>query len=338
MQLLGKSIFSQKMDVVAFCSFIPIYGLYFLLQALGITLPENMPAEFFILGWTLVDGSHVYSTFYVSYIDKGVKEKLKLHLIFIPLLIYLTAFGLTYAGSQASFITILAYAAGIHFIRQEFGWMKIATRLDKAAPTWLNWIDKFTVYGMTIFPIVYFFRASNDGFWYQKGDIFLFPDTFSNIVIMFFWPTVIVFLVANLYHTFKTKVFNLTKFLVFINTFFGWYVAKVVVGNPYLAVWLVIFHHGLPYYLIIFKTERVSQNLPILKSLEKLKYPAMYLSCAGFFLIWYSFHWEWDFISSMKKAAPILSAAIYASAVTPQFTHFILDGFIWKRKVGLVHK
>ena len=64
----------------------------------------------------------------------------------------------------------------------------------------------------------------------------------------------------------------------------------------------------------------------------------MYLSCAGFFLVWYTLHWDNNIVATLRKLSPFLQAAIYASAVTPQFTHFILDGFIWKRKVGLVHK
>lgn len=339
MQLLGKYIFSPRLDILAFCSFIPLYIIYFFIKTLGIELPTEVPFAFFILGWTLVDGSHVYSTIYVTYMDREVRQRLKWHLILIPLIIFVTAFGLTYSGNRALFLSILAYSAAIHFIRQEFGWMKIATRLDKNAPNWLSLYDKFTSYAMTVIPLLWFIRETSKGSWYEEGDLLLVPDSIATFGLNLYWPIVILFLVFNIRHSLLTKTFNTTKFLVALNTFFGWYIAKTVVEYPYLAIWLMIFHHGWPYYLIVFKTEKVSHKIGVLKNLGKFKYPVMYLACAALFYVFLKSHCCSGFSRELRAGSgAIFLAAIYAFSITPQFTHFILDGVIWKRKVGIVHK
>jgi hypothetical protein len=336
MQLINKHLFSRTIDFWAFTSFIPLYAVYILIQILGIKLPDSPPAEFYLLGWVLVDGSHVYSTLYITYMDREVRSKLKWHLILVPALIFMTALILAGIGERKIFVHIIAYAAAIHFIRQEFGWMKIATRLDHLAPHWLSTIDKLTSYVMTITPVIWFLRQSQEGFWYQKGDLFRFPDWFSHWALAIFWPTVILFLLTNAYHSYKTKTFNLSKALIFLNTFFGWYVPKVLINHPYLSLWLVIFHHGLPYYIIVFKTERLSQKYSWLNTLGKFKYPLMYLVCAAIFYFFLKSHSNRAIHASFRSLGIWMSALLYAYAVTPQFTHFVLDGFIWKRKVGLV--
>lgn len=336
MRLLGKYFFSRKIDILAFTTFIPVYLLYcFFFETSLFQLPTQPPFWFFILGWTLVDGSHVYSTILVSYSDKDMYQQLKKVFIVVPLALIISAFTFMYSGRPELFFYFLAYLAMVHFIRQEYGWMKIATRFDSAAPPWLMLLDKATAYLMTILPMLWFMRKTQSGFWYRKGDLIAIPDSIAEMAMTLYWPIVTIFLIANIQHSLKTKTINLSKYLVFINTFFGWYMAKVHVQNAYLAVWLMIFHHGIPYYFIVFKTERVSKKFEWMNSLGKFKYPALYLSCAIVFFLFLMGHSGNSYVVQLAKN-PLFQAIIYAIAVTPQMTHFILDGFIWKKKYGLV--
>jgi hypothetical protein len=336
MRLLGKYFFSKKVDLIAFTTFIPVYLLYCIFfETSFVTLPPQPPYWFFILGWTLVDGSHVYSTLLVSYGDKDMFQQLKTLFLIVPIALLVSAFAFMYSGSPALFFYFLAYLAMVHFIRQEFGWMKIATRFDPAAPGWLMNLDKATAYAMTILPMMWFMRKTQSGFWYQKGDLLAIPDNIAEMAMTLYWPVVGVFLITNIYHSLKTKTVNLSKYLVFINTFFGWYMAKVHVQNTYLAVWLMIFHHGIPYYFIVFKTERVSNKIQWVNNLGKFKYPALYLSFAAIFFAFLMSHSGNSYVIQLAQNQT-LKALVYAIAVTPQMTHFILDGFIWKKKYGLV--
>lgn len=339
MKLLDKSILSPREDLIAFTTFIPVYLLYLLLFQFNlVSLPSSPPYYFFLLGWLIVDGSHVYSTLLVSYMDRTIFQNLKWVLILTPLLLYVLTSSLFYFGQEQVFAYFLAYLAMIHFIRQEFGWMKIATRLDAEAPTWLNHVDKIVSYIMTIAPMMWFMRKANSGFWYKSGDLFLVPDDIAYYGFSLFWPAVIVFLAVNGYHTYKTQTFNLTKFLVFINTFFGWYIAKTQTANIYLAVWLVIFHHGIPYYFIVFKTEKISGKYKLKEKLKFLHLPILYLSCVGIFYLFMTNSCCSSAVGFLKTQGNLIKALVLAIAPVPQMTHFILDGFIWKRKRGLVTK
>lgn len=338
MTLIDKTFFSRKVDFLAFTTFIPVYLLYFLVfEVFKAPLPQNPNSYFFLLGWMLVDGSHVYSTYLVSYGDKDMYRQLKPLLYGIPLALIASAFTLQYIGHQQYFYYFLAYLAAVHFIRQEFGWMKIATHFDSQAPGWLNKLDVWSSYGMTILPMLYVTRKEGiNNFWYQKGDLFFTPDIIAHTAINLYWPVVGLFVAGNAYHAYKTRRLNLSKYLVAINTFFGWYMSKVYVQNIYLAVWLMIFHHGLPYYFIVFKTERVSKNISWLQGLGRFKYPAIYAGCV---LVFFGFLWSHamnPYAASMRSSSLFLKSLIYAIAVTPQMTHFILDGYIWKKKYGLV--
>lgn len=336
MQILHKHFFSLKTDILAFTSFIPVYLLYVLFFETGwFAIPQEPPFLFFLLGWALVDGSHVYSTILVSYTDKNIWQQLKPLFLIVPLMLFVSAFAFKYSGSPQYFFYFLAYLAMIHFIRQEFGWMKIASRLDASAPKWLYYIDVNTSYLMTSLPMLWFLRESNAGFWYQKGDLFTIPDSLGQWALYLYWPVITIFLVGNILHTFRTKKINVSKFLVFINTFFGWYMAKVFVQHPYLALWLMIFHHGLPYYFIVFKTERVTQKLKFLDMTGRFKYPLIYLGCVCVFVLFFFSHSGNLYIVNLKKDF-FFGSLVYAIAVVPQMTHFILDGFIWKKKYGLV--
>lgn len=337
MKLLGKYFFSPKIDLLAFCSFIPIYFLFLLIDKTQvIQLPKNPPFLFLLWGWIIVDGSHVYSSLLVTYGDKDMYRQLKTYMWGIPLVIMVTAFTLSYIGKAQYFYYLLAYSAMIHFIRQEFGWMKIASKLDSSTPKWLYYTDVCTSYSMTILPLLWAIRDTVVAQWYRPGDVFGVPLVVAEWALKCFWPIVSVFLLANAYHTFKTKTFNSSKMLVFLNTLFGWYIAKTFTTNPYLAGWFFIFHHGLPYYFIVFKTERVSSQYNWVKSIGKFKFPIMYLGCVLVFYLFLMAHSGNSFVYALKKSHPIFFSLVYCISIMPQLTHFILDGMIWKKKYGLV--
>lgn len=336
MKLLGKYFFSAKIDFLAFCSFIPIYFLFtFIDKTQVIQLPKNPPFLYMLWGWIIVDGSHVYSSLLVTYTDKDMVRQLRPYLWGIPIAIMAAAFTLSFTGQSQYFYYFLAYVAMIHFIRQEFGWMKIASKLDSQAPKWLFYTDVGTSYAMTILPLLWTIRETVVAQWYRPGDVLGVPLFVAEWALKLFWPIVSIFLAANAYQTYKTKTFNLSKMLVFLNTLFGWYIAKTFIQNPYMAGWFFIFHHGIPYYFIVFKTERVSSNVGWLQALGKFKFPVMYLGCVIIFYCFLMGHSGNSFIASLKKD-PFLFSLVYCISVMPQMTHFILDGMIWKKKYGLV--
>lgn len=336
MRIINRHFTTLALDSVAFTSFIPVYLLSLLAYSLpGVEIPASPPFTFILLGWLLVDGSHVYSTLLVSYTDPEIRRSLRGVLIATPICLFAIAFGLHLSGHREKFIIFLALLALVHFIRQEYGWMKLASRFDPETPLWLHRLDSLTSYGMTCLPMLWFLRDSQMGFWYQSGDLFNVPDPIGDAALNLYFPVVAVFLLGNFWHIVKTRRLNVSKFLVFVNTFFGWYMAKVHAPNGYVATWLLIFHHGLPYYFLVFHRERVSR--PFLERLGGLRWPVLYLGCVLAFGVFY-YTISLNPQAMALKNVPVVSSFLYAMTLLPPMTHFVLDGFIWRKKYGLLKR
>jgi hypothetical protein len=253
----------------------------------------------------------------------------------MPLLIFISAVLFFYFGMKSYYIYFVAYLAAFHFIRQEYGWMKISSAFDKTLPNSIATLDKITTYTMTIVPFIWLSRKENAGFWYEHGDVFLIPDIIASIGLYFFWLIVFLFLFFNTIHALKTKTLNLSKFLVFINTFFGWYVSFIFIESGWIRVLYLICHHGIPYYFIVFRTERITQNYILLKSLGRYKYLFLYLACAIFMYFFIQLE-DSSLIYISRKNYRFLNAFFYGFFLTPQLVHFMIDAFIWKKRIGLV--
>jgi hypothetical protein len=300
-----------------------------------IALPAQPPPFYFLFFSLFVDGPHFFSTSYVTYGDSQIFRQLKLLMIATPLLILSAGFVFHYTGHSHYFYMFAAYCAVLHFIRQEFGWMKISSRFEKNAPRWLYHVDVNTSYAMTIIPFLWYTRKSHlYGYWFRQGDLFSVPDSFATMALTFYFPIVAIFLLANAYQTYRTRTFNLSKFMVFLNTLFGWYIARVFVKDLYLGIWLVIFHHSIPYLFVVLKHERASKKMNWLKDLGKYRIPILYITCFLAYTV-YHFLTESEWIREMKNQE-IMNAMILSFIAIPGLTHFILDAFIWKKKYGLI--
>src|SRR5688572_24769411 len=79
-----------------------------------------------------IDVSHVYSTLFRLYWDKQTFKTYKRTLIFIPMIAFVAGLGLHYFDSLI-FWRVLAYVAVFHFVRQQYGFLRLYSR--KEIPT-----------------------------------------------------------------------------------------------------------------------------------------------------------------------------------------------------------
>lgn len=335
MKTIDKHFFSPKLDFIAFSTYIPIVLIYLVLSTFNLDFTQSLPISMMFLGWLLVDGSHVYSTLFITYFDKEAFQESKTKLILTPVLL-LAINCLLFYIKPLYFYRFLANLAMFHFIRQEFGWMKIASRLDDQLPDWIARVDRYCSYVMTVAPMA-LIMTRIDRTWYAKGDLFMIPEWLGNGIFMLLLPAVTIFLGVNIYHTYKTKTFNTAKLLVFINTMVSWYIAKIAGIHPTVAMFIIFMAHGIPYLFIAFKAERVSDKVPFLKKMGAWKYLAMYLFCVGIWLVAAQLHHNKVF-RPFKTPGNFTGYFIIALAWTPAMSHFVIDGFIWKRKRKLVNK
>jgi len=201
----------------------------------------------------LVDVAHVYSTLYRTYFDKAALQQQQTLLYVIPLGAY-AAGVLVYAMDALWFWRILAYVAVFHFIRQQYGFMRLYSRKETNASQWFKSVDTITIYTATIYPILYWHLGSTRNFnWFIEGDFLSFPSTIVLQVC-----TVVYFLIIAAY-SIKEVIFviryrqcNIPRILIITGTIISWYFGIVYYNGDMTFTLLNVVSHGIPYMALIW--------------------------------------------------------------------------------------
>jgi hypothetical protein len=104
---------------------------------------------FLIVG---IDVGHVYSTIYRTYFDKEIIRKNPTLFFLSPVLIYIAGVML-HSVNPILFWRAMAYLAVFHFIRQQYGFLRLYTRNEKQ--NLLKRIDSVMIYSSTLYPLLY---------------------------------------------------------------------------------------------------------------------------------------------------------------------------------------
>lgn len=281
-----------------------------------------------------VDVAHVYSTLFKTYFVKSEVQKRKLLYYGIPALSWGIGLVLFQFGSL-TFWSVLALVAVFHFIRQQYGFMRIYARFEKNDSK--KKIDEVAVYSATIFPMLYWFQTprafswfvENEFSWLQNLPNYLPVITILYVSILFVW------ILKTLIDFFKTKQINIPKTALIIGTYLSWYFGIVYFNNDLVFTFLNVISHGIPYVALIYIREIKQNNsnkFSLFKtSLGVVLFIVVIVSFAFFeeflweILVWNE-HFSWDFQLStlwLQFLIPLL--------VVPQLTHYLLDGFIWRK-------
>src|SRR5688572_6623786 len=97
-----------------------------------------------------IDVSHVYSTLFRLYWDHSTFLKYKRALIVIPVVALTVGIVVHYYDSLV-FWRVLAYIAVFHFVRQQYGFMRLYSRKELPSK-WNRFVDSISVYNATIYP------------------------------------------------------------------------------------------------------------------------------------------------------------------------------------------
>ena len=125
-----------------------------------------------LLAWValvvLIDVAHVYGTLFQTYFDPVRRQQRRTLLWVAPLACYAAGVALHSLGGLV-FWRALAYLAVFHFIRQQYGFLRIYSRHDAAAPG--RWLATALIYYATIYPLLYWHFSPGRNFnWFVDGD------------------------------------------------------------------------------------------------------------------------------------------------------------------------
>lgn len=284
-----------------------------------------------------VDVAHVYSTLFKTYFVKEEVQNKKLLYWGIPTLSWLLGLVLYQFGSLV-FWSALALIAVYHFIRQQYGFMRIYARFE--LNSWSKRIDEIAVYSATIYPMLYWFKTPRAFTWFVENEFTWLknlPDYAYGITVLYF-IILATWVIKTAFEIFKTKQFNIPKIALIVGTYVSWYFGIVYFNNDLVFTFLNVVSHGIPYIALIYIREIRQKETQQLQALSVFKsafgiilFIAVIVGFAFFeeflweILIWRE-HFSLDFKLSSKWFQFLIPLLI-----VPQLTHYLLDGFIWRK-------
>ena len=281
-----------------------------------------------------IDVAHVYATLFKTYFNPNERNRLKKELTYIPLLCFCISFFLYSLGYQL-FWSVLAYIAVFHFIRQQYGFLRLYLRKETNN---IPFIEHLTIYNATIFPMCYWFFGPKRHFdWFVENEfIQIESPKWLAVLTILYWGILISYLFYIFYSSIKFKTINVPKLILVLGTYSSWYMGIVYFNNDFAFTALNVVSHGIPYIGLIFINQRKEEHLKWIPKINHWKGIAFYLGLLLILafaeeLIWelsvWQEHFNWDFLDIPSKWQFFLVPLL----MVPQFTHYVLDGIIWKK-------
>jgi hypothetical protein len=334
----SKWLFSARVDLSVFLGSAVVSLLLLAVGwQLGI-LNQDSPDWTWISAVLLIDVAHVWSTSFRVYFDAAeFKRRFWLYTL-VPVFGYALGVAL-YSEGELVFWKALAIVAVFHFIRQQYGWVALyrAKLKERSNLTW--WIDAAAVYLATIYPLAFWMTRLPRNFeWFVPNDFFSLPAFVEQILFPIYLLAFIVYFGKSIWQYFATGFLNIGKDIVVATTAVCWYVGIVFFNSDYAFTVTNVIIHGVPYFALIYFYARsrrasagkfynaLSQNwIVFLASLWALAYVEELFWHRG---VWHDKNWffgaNWDWQGAKTFLVPLLAV--------PQLTHYVLDGFIWRRK------
>lgn len=334
----SRWLFSRNIDLTVFLGSAVVSLLLLAVGwQIGI-LNEDSPDWTWVTAVLLIDVAHVWSTTFRVYFDKAeLKRRMALYVL-VPIAGYLVGIAL-YSEGELIFWKALAIVAVFHFVRQQYGWVSLYRRKldERSRLTWA--IDAAAVYLATIYPLAFWMtRLPREFNWFVKDDFFALPALVEQVLFPVYIAALVTYFGKSIYLYFTAGFLNIGKDIVVATTAICWYLGIVVFNSDYAFTVTNVIIHGVPYFALIYvyararreETGKVYRSLShnwliFLATLWALAYVEELFWHRG---VWHDKGWmfgaDWDWTRLKIYLVPLLAV--------PQLTHYVLDGFIWRRR------
>ncbi|MBP6002279.1 MAG: hypothetical protein KA746_02480 [Pyrinomonadaceae bacterium] len=334
---VDRWLFSTSIDLTVFLGS-AVLSLVLLAVGWQIgVLNGDSPEWTWISAVLLIDVAHVWSTSFRVYFDKEeLKRRFWLYLL-VPISGYALGVAL-YSEGELVFWKVLAAIAVFHFVRQQYGWVNLYRRKlgETSRLTW--WIDAAAVYLASVYPLAFWMTSLPRNFeWFVPNDFVPLPTMVEAVLFPVYVLALTAYFGKSIYQYFVNGFLNIGKDIVVATTSVCWYVGIVYFNSDYAFTVTNIIIHGVPYFALIYvyarfrreSTGRVYRTLSsnwvvFLATLWALAYFEEIFWHRG---VWHERQWlfggDWELGNLKMYVVPLLAV--------PQLTHYVLDGFIWRR-------
>lgn len=301
-------------------------------------LNEESPDWTWITAVLLIDIAHVWSTSFRVYFDaEEFRRRVWLYTL-VPVFGYLIGVAL-YSEGELVFWRALAIVAVFHFVRQQYGWVALYRRKLNETSNLTWWIDAAAVYLATVYPLAFWMTNLPRKFeWFVANDFFALPALVETVLFPVYVLALGTYFGKSVYLYFAEGFLNIGKDIVVATTAVCWYAGIVFFNSDYAFTVTNVIIHGVPYFALIYfyaKARRetapkfyqkLSSNwIVFLATLWALAYVEELLWHRG---VWHEKNWlfgaSWDLGNLKPYLVPLLAI--------PQLTHYVLDGFIWRKR------
>ncbi|MEW6128667.1 MAG: hypothetical protein AB1757_16630 [Acidobacteriota bacterium] len=333
-------LFSRNTDLAVFLGSAVISLLALWIGARVGVLYDDTPDWAWIPAVLLIDVAHVYSTAFRVYLDKQELSRRPWLYTIVPVIGLLIGMAL-YSEGEVIFWRVLAYLAVFHFVRQQYGWVALYRAKAGERDGLTKWIDSLAIYAASVYPLIYWHANLPRKFWwFLANDFSAIPAMMAQIAAPIYWLVMAAYVAKSLYFALVKKQFNPGKDIVVVTTAVCWYVGIVAYNSDYAFTVTNVIIHGVPYLALIYwygKTRLAQVGRPGVFRIFAYS-PALFLFILwvlAYFeeLVWDRSVWhdkDWFFGEGWEIGA--LKILLVPLLALPQLTHYVLDGFVWRRK------
>ncbi|MGE0824548.1 MAG: hypothetical protein AB7G75_11390 [Candidatus Binatia bacterium] len=333
-------LFSAPVDLLTFlgsalASFVALW-----IGAVVGVLHDDTPEWMWIPAILLIDVAHVHATAFRVYFDTDEFWRNPWLYILTPAIGLAIGIAL-YSEGHLLFWRTLAYLAVFHFVRQQYGWVILYRARAGECDALGQWIDTAAIYAATLYPLIYWHTHLPRNFWWFLTDDFTsLPVIFTPIAQPVYWTIMAAYIGKSLYGYFFGRTGNPGKDIVVITTAICWYVGIISFNSDYAFTVTNVIIHGIPYFVLVYWYSRQRAQQTTTNTTYRLltRTPLLFLGALWFLAYIEEYMWDrtlwhersWLFGSAWSITD--LSVIIVPLLVLPQVTHYVLDGFIWKRE------
>jgi hypothetical protein len=333
-------LFSRNTDLTVFLGSAVVSLLALWVGASAGVLYRGTPDWAWVPAVLMIDVAHVWSTVFRVYLDKDEMARRPALYWLVPIIGFALGVALYSEGEQV-FWRVLAYVAVFHFVRQQYGWVALYRAKAGERDRLGRWIDTVAIYAASVYPLIYWHAHLPRRFWwFMTGDFTALPLLLAKVAAPLYWLAMLAYAVKALGDWFINKQRNAGKHIVIATTAICWYVGIVAYNSDYAFTVTNVVIHGVPYFALIYwySRRRLEQTggrgvyrlfargpLLFLASLWAIAYVEELIWDRG---VWHDRSWlfggGWELGALKMLLVPLLAL--------PQLTHYVLDGFVWKRK------
>lgn len=331
-------LFSAPVDLAAFLGSACVALLALALSAPLDILHQDTPAWAWVSFVLLIDVAHVWATAFRVYLDPTEWQRRPLLYVLVPLLGFVVGVVL-YAQGSMVFWRVLAYVAVFHFVRQQYGWVALYRAKRGETERLGKCIDTSAIYLATIYPLIYWHAMLPLHFWwFLEGDFVTLPALCERVARPVYWSVLALYGLRALYLWFVVRKPNPGKDIVVATTALCWYLGIVAFNSDYAFTVTNVIIHGVPYFVLVYWYWHQRRPTGASSPRSHLRSVVLFLATVWLLayveeMLWHRSIWHrhgWLF-GGYWQVGPWDVLLVPLLAV-PQLTHYILDGFIWKRR------